>query len=99
MRLPAREAAADRRDRGPAEPAAPGGGRRVPLVGAPQRADDAVDLRRGQRVSDTNLATQKVSFRSRDLGDTQESSHSPHSARPTHSNPCIALFVRPASVR
>jgi len=46
MRLAAPEAAAS--GRGPAEPP-PGGGRRVPLVGAPERADDAVDLRRGQR--------------------------------------------------
>ena len=56
MRLAAPEAAAS--GRGPAEPP-PGGGRRVPLVGAPERADDAVDLRRGQRVSASYPATQK----------------------------------------
>ena len=59
MRLAAPEAAAS--GRGPAEPA-PGGGRSVPLVGAPERADDAVDLRRGQRVSASYPRHPKVSF-------------------------------------
>ena len=61
MRIAAPEAAAAGRGRGPAEPA-PGGGRSVPLVGAPERADDAVDLRRGQRVSASYPRHPKVSF-------------------------------------
>ena len=61
MPIAAPEATAAGRGRGPAEPA-PGGGRRVPLVGAPERADDAVDLRRGQRVSASYPRHPKVSF-------------------------------------
>jgi hypothetical protein len=103
MRLAAPEAAASGRGRGrgPAEPA-PGAGRRVPLVGAPERADDAVDLRRGQRVS--AAATPKSLSALFLSGDTQENYHLIISHTlvgwmpPTHSKPC-ALFVCLMSVR
>jgi hypothetical protein len=52
-RLAAPEAAAA--GRGPPVPAQQRGRRRVPLVGVPERAHDAMDLRRGHRVSNPTL--------------------------------------------
>lgn len=50
MRLAAAEAAAAAWG-GTGGERSPGWRRRVPLVGAPERADDAMGLRRGHRVS------------------------------------------------